>query len=189
MYYLYLHKSWTPVYHMSKPNAFSLMMKAPQPTDQKTTGGYAIIKGSCRTEEQCYLLQFDGLSEPNPGTSTGGAVLFSPHTRVIVFEVGKFIDYGTNNQAEYTGLLIGLKAALEKDVREILIEGDSQLVIFQTEGRWKVKNDVLQVMNREARDLITQFEFAAIRHIYRDKNAHADRITNEVLRRREGYYR
>jgi len=173
---------------MSKPNAFSIMMKASQPTDQKTSSGYTIMKGACRPEEQCYLLQFDGLSEPNPGTSTGGAVLFSPE-RATVFEVGKFIDYGTNNQAEYTGLLIGLRAALEKGVREILIEGDSQLVIFQTEGKWKVRNDVLQVMNREARDLVSQFDFAAIRHIYRDKNQHADRITNEVLSRREGYYR
>ena len=172
---------------MSKPNAFSLMMKV-HPTDQKTSSGYVIIKGSCRPEEQCYLLQFDGLSQPNPGTSTGGAVLFSPE-RSVVCEVGKFIDYGTNNQAEYTGLLIGLKAALEKGVRDILIEGDSQLVIFQTEGKWKVNNQVLQVMNREARELISQFDFAAIRHIYRDKNAHADRITNEVLLRGEGYYK
>jgi len=156
--------------------------------DQKTSSGYAIIKGSCRPEEQCHLLQFDGLSEPNPGTSTGGAVLFSPE-RAIVCEVGKFIEYGTNNQAEYTGLLIGLKAALEKGVREILIEGDSQLVIFQTEGKWKVKNEILQVMNREARELISRFDFAAIRHVRRENNEYADRITNEVLLRGEGYYR
>ena len=172
---------------MSKPNAFSIMMKTPQ-VEQKTSSGYAIIKGSCRPEEQCYLLQFDGLSEPNPGTSTGGAVLFSPGARTLVFEVGKFIEYGTNNQAEYTGLLIGLKSAIEKGVREILIEGDSQLVIFQTEGKWKVKNEVLQVMNREARDLVSQFDFAAIRHVRRENNKHADRITNEVLLRGEGYY-
>jgi len=84
--------------------------------------------------------------------------------------------------------LIGLKAAIEKGVKEILIEGDSQLVIFQTEGKWKVKNEALQVMNREAREMISHFDFAAIRHIYRDKNQHADRITNEVLLRGEGYY-
>ncbi|NDB86194.1 MAG: hypothetical protein EB127_26385, partial [Alphaproteobacteria bacterium] len=97
---------------MSKPNVFQLMMNSSQPSDRKTKSGYSIIKGSDKTEEEsCYLLQFDGLAEPNPGISTGGAVVFSPISRKVVFERGEFIDFATNNQAEYTGLVIGLQSA------------------------------------------------------------------------------
>lgn len=175
---------------MSKPNAFQMMMKAPQSTDKKTKNGYSIIKGSDKTEEDsCYLLQFDGLSQPNPGTSTGGAVLFSPIKRKVVFERGEFIEYATNNQAEYTGLLIGIKSAIEAGVEEILIEGDSQLIIFQTEGKWKVKNDDLKTLNEEVKALLSQFKFIGIRHIYRDKNTHADRITNHVLKLRTSFFK
>lgn len=175
---------------MSKPNAFQMMMKTPQSADKKTKNGYSIIKGSDKTEEDsCYLLQFDGLSEPNPGTSTGGAVLFSPIQRKVVFERGEFIDYATNNQAEYTGLLIGIKSAIEVGVEEILIEGDSQLIIFQTEGKWKVKNDDLKTLNKEVKDLLSHFKFVGIRHIYRDKNVHADKITNDVLKLRESFFK
>jgi len=174
---------------MSKINAFQKMMKASQPSEKKTRSGYSILRGSDKTEEDtCYLLQFDGLSQPNPGISTGGAVMFYPASRKVVFERGEYIDYATNNQAEYTGLLIGMKSAIKSGVKNILIEGDSQLIIFQTEGKWKVNNDALKVLNEEARNLLTQFDFAAIRHIYRDKNEYADSITNKVLASRESYF-
>jgi ribonuclease HI len=175
---------------MSKPNAFQLMMKATQPSDKKTKSGFAIIKGSDKIqEESCYLLQFDGLSEPNPGTSTAGAVLFSPALRTVVFERGEFIEFATNNQAEYTGLIIGVKAAFEMGIKQLLIEGDSQLVVLQTEGKWKVKNDALKAINTEVRGLLSNFDFVAIRHIYREKNEHADRITNDVLKTRKSFFR
>jgi ribonuclease HI len=158
--------------------------------NKKTSGGYSVIKGLDTIEESaCYLLQFDGLSEPNPGTSTGGAVMFCPGSRKVVFERGEFMNFATNNQAEYTGLLIGVKSALEFDVKHLLIEGDSQLVIFQTEGKWKVKNDGLKTLNKEVRDLLSQFDFVAIRHVYRDKNEHADRITNNVLKSGKSFFK
>jgi ribonuclease HI len=175
---------------MSKPNAFQIMMKASQPSEKKTKSGYSIIRGSDKTEEDtCYLLQFDGLSEPNPGTSTSGAVMFNPNSRNVVFERGEFIDYATNNQAEYTGLLIGIKSAIDFGVKKLLIEGDSQLIILQTEGKWKVNNDELKILNKEVRDLLTQFDFVAIRHIYRDKNGYADSITNHVLKSKQSFFK
>ena len=175
---------------MSKPNAFDLMMKAPQSSEKKTKNGYSIIKGSERTEENsCYLLQFDGLSEPNPGISTGGAVVFYPDSRKIFFERGEYIDFATNNQAEYRGLLIGVQSALEMGIKNLLIEGDSQLIIFQTEGKWKVKNEVLKELNKEVKDLISQFDFVAIRHIYRENNQHSDRITNDVFKSKQSFFR
>jgi ribonuclease HI len=164
------------------------MMKASQSPAKTTKSGYSIVRGSDKTEEDsCYLLQFDGLSLPNPGISTGGAVMFYPNSRQIAFERGEFMPHATNNQAEYTGLLIGLKSAIELGVQRLLIEGDSKLIISQTEGVWKVKNDGLKILNKEARELLTHFEFVALRHIYRDKNDHADRITNDVLKSRQSF--
>jgi ribonuclease HI len=89
--------------------------------------------------------------------------------------------------AEYTGLIIGLRLALEKGYTKLLVEGDSQLVIFQTQGKWKVKNENLQKYNKEARSLVSQFEFIALRHIRRDLNKEADRITNEVVKSKENF--
>jgi ribonuclease HI len=171
-------------------NAFEMMMKASDQGERKTKSGYSIVKGSDIIEEElCYLLQFDGLSEPNPGTSTAGAVMFYPNSRKVVFEKGEFIEYATNNQAEYTGLIIGIKSAIDLGIKQLLIEGDSKLVILQSEGKWKVKSDNLKSLNKEARDLLTHFDFVAIRHVYRDKNEHADKITNDVLISKKSFFK
>jgi len=179
-------------------NAFQMMMKAPQlQEDKKTKTGYSILKGPVQTnEDSCYLLQFDGLSQPNPGTSTAGAVIFSPFfpkepqpQRNPICERGEFMNHATNNQAEYTGLLIGLKAAVELQIKNILIEGDSQLVIYQTEGKWKVSNDTLKVLHAEIKELLHSFDFVAIRHVRREYNKYADKITNNVLEGRQSFSR
>ena len=175
-------------------NAFQMMMNQNQNQkphlEKKTQSGYSIIKGSDETkEDSCSLLQFDGLSQPNPGTSTAGAVIFSPSPRKPTSERGEFMNYATNNQAEYTGLLIGLKVAKELNIKCLLIEGDSQLVIYQTEGKWKVTNDALKVLHKEIKDLLTNFEFVAIRHVRREYNKYADKITNDVLETRQSFSR
>jgi ribonuclease HI len=175
---------------MSNTDAFQMMMKSSHSSEKNTKSGYSIIRGLDTTdEESCYLLQFDGLSEPNPGTSTGGAVMFYPNSRKVLFERGEFIDYATNNQAEYTGLLIGIKSAIDLGIKQLLIEGDSKLVILQSEGKWKVKSDNLKNLNKETRDLLTHFDFVAIRHVYRDNNQYADRITNDVLKSKKSFYK
>jgi ribonuclease HI len=147
-----------------------------------TETGYAIIRGNPTVKEsECYLLQFDGLAQPNPGEASGGSILYSP-TREPLYETGEYIAFATNNVAEYMGLIIGLRLALEKGFTKLLVEGDSQLVIFQIQGKWKVANETLKKYNKEVCDLISQFEFIAIRHIYRKFNKEADRITNETVK-------
>jgi ribonuclease HI len=102
---------------------------------------YITIKGIFMPNST--LLQFDGLSYPNPGISTSGAVLFD-HNNKVIFEVGEYIGFATNNQAEYNGLIIGLQRALELNIKNILIEGDSKLIIYQSAGKWKVNNEDLK---------------------------------------------
>ena len=167
-------------------NALQIIMNSAKNRETE----FSIIKGAPSTPENaCHLLQFDGLSEPNPGISTGGAVVFAPETRRPLFERGEFIDFATNNQAEYMGLLIGVKKASEMGIKHLLIEGDSQLVINQVAGKWKVKNETLRALHKELEYEWPQFDFVAIRHVYRNNNKYADKITNDVLQTRQSYFR
>ena len=166
-------------------NAFDILMT--QRSTLSTETGYSIIKGASSVKEsECYLLQFDGLAQPNPGEASGGAILYSP-SREPVYETGEYIKFATNNAAEYTGLIIGLRLALEKGFTKLLVEGDSQLIIFQAQGKWKVKNENLKKYNKEVCNLVSQFEFIAMRHIRRELNKDADRITNEVVKSKETF--
>lgn len=137
-------------------------------------------------QNSCYLLQFDGGTQPNPGEASGGAIIYSP-TKKMLYETGEYIDFATNNIAEYKGLIIGLKLALEKGFTNILVEGDSQLIISQVIGKYKVKNDKLKIYHKEVVDLVSKFDYVAIRHIYRDFNKEADRITNETIFNKKSY--
>ncbi len=149
---------------------------------------FTVYKGSLLPQEPCYLLQFDGLSIPNPGEATSGAVLFSPSGEVV-FEAGEYMANGTNNTAEYTGLLIGVRLAAEKGIRKLRIEGDSMLVIKQTLGQWKVLNAALSELYAKIRVHLDTFDYVALRHVLRDKNSHADRITNDVFKSKTSFVR
>jgi ribonuclease HI len=168
-------------------NVFEKMMKVNNTYLKDTESGYSIIKGNPNIKEsECYLLQFDGLAQPNPGEASAGAILYS-QSKDPLYETGEYLKFATNNVAEYTGLIIGLRLALEKGFTKILVEGDSQLIIFQTQRKWKVKNENLQKYNKEACALVSQFEFIALRHIPRELNKEADRITNEVVKSKETF--
>jgi ribonuclease HI len=135
----------------------------------------------------CYLLQFDGLAFPNPGQTTGGAVLFDSKKKVI-FEAGEYMKFGTNNQGEYTGLFIGIKNAIKHKVKNILIEGDSNLVIQQVLGAWKVNNEILKLLHKEIVVLLKEnFDFVGIRHVYRKDNTYADKLTNITLQLKSSF--
>ena len=152
---------------------------------------YITIKGSgISNAADSYVLQFDGLSEPNPGESSGGAVLYAPDGS-IVFEAGEFIPHATNNQAEYTGLILGLTHAKSFPVTNLRIEGDSMLVINQVAGKWKIKNDVLKSLHGAVLELLKSPAFVniGIRHVYRDQNKHADKLTNDVMKTHESFYK
>lgn len=175
-------------------NAFELLMKqneaVAEPESNTTPSGFKLIKRGSPPEENYYLLQFDGLSVPNPGVSTSGAVIFSPGpTRKVVAEKGHYIAHATNNEAEYGGLILGLELAKKLKVENLLIEGDSQLVIYQTEGRWKAKDLRMAKLQEIVQELLTYFNFIGIRHVRRENNTHADALTNECLKLRESFER
>lgn len=132
-----------------------------------------------------WLLQFDGASEPNPGISSGGAVLWNNGKKIC--EIGKYIPYGTNNEAEYTGLIIGLQVALELGVKTLLVEGDSKLIIQQVLRKWKVSKQTLVPFYTKVVDLLKKFEYVGIKHVYRESNTHADSVTKLCIQKKESY--
>ena len=139
-------------------------------------------------KEDNTLLQFDGLAAPNPGEATSGAVLFIDGS--VIFEVAEYYGFGTNNQAEYNSLLLGLSRARDLGIRILRIEGDSNLVVNQVAGKWQVKDLELKVICNKIKEIIkNDFDCVTIRHIYREYNKHADALTNECLASKKGFYR
>ena len=143
-----------------------------------------------------YLLQFDGAANPNPGPAAGAYVLFSPPVndkgsicRFVVQEGYRFLPTATNNEAEYTGLILGLQAAKDHGVMKIEIEGDSQLVVNQVLGAWQVKTSTLVPLKSKAASLYYTFPTRLLRHIPRELNTDADSLSKEGLEARTEVHR
>lgn len=127
-----------------------------------------------------YLLQFDGCSKGNPGKAGSGAVIYKNKTEIW----GKSLFIGnknTNNEAEYTGLIIGLEEANNMGIKNICVEGDSLLVINQMTGKYKVKSENLIGLYNKAKELEKKFDVIIYNHIYRNLNKRADELSNLAL--------
>jgi ribonuclease HI len=157
---------------------------------------YSLLVGSSDKSASAYLMQFDGAANPNPGPASSGAVLWSPKDasghRSPIVDMGKFLGKATNNVAEIQGLLLGLKIAAMRGARDLLIEGDSELIIRQQTREYKVTNKNLKAWWAEIQAAMMDeisFDWIAIRHVRREFNERADSITKEVLSKREGFTR
>lgn len=126
-----------------------------------------------------YTMNFDGASRGNPGPSGIGAVIF--HNGQEIWATCRYIGNKTNNQSEYSALILGLKEALSRDIKHLHVYGDSQLVINQINGQYKVKNQGLQELYQEVQGLKTKFETIEFTHIYREFNKRADHLSNMAL--------
>jgi ribonuclease HI len=126
------------------------------------------------------VVHVDGGARGNPGPAAIAAVVSDPHGQVIA-ERGKAIGRATNNVAEYRALLLGIELARELDAREVELVGDSELIVKQVKGVYRVKNADLQPLHAEVRAALADFDRWAIRHVRREKNAEADRLVNETL--------
>jgi ribonuclease HI len=125
-------------------------------------------------------LYADGGSRGNPGPAASGAVLVAPDGSVID-EVGEFLGTATNNVAEWTALCIGLERALEHGLVRLAVRLDSELVVKQIRGEYRVKHASLQPLHRRAQRLLRRFEHVDVKHVPRKQNALADALVNHVL--------
>jgi ribonuclease HI len=132
-----------------------------------------------KEKEECnFKLQFDGCSKSNPGLAGAGAVIYNV-TNYEIWNGSEFVGTNvTNNHAEYMGLIIGLKQAKEMKIKQLIVEGDSMLVIKQMKGEYKVKALHLIELYNEAKLLAKGFDCIYYKHIYRNNNKRADELSN-----------
>ncbi|GLY68227.1 bifunctional RNase H/acid phosphatase [Amycolatopsis taiwanensis] len=127
------------------------------------------------------IVEADGGSRGNPGPAGYGAVVKDAETGAVLAESQDGLGIATNNVAEYTGLIAGLRAAAELGASTVDVRMDSKLVVEQMSGRWKIKHAALQPLALQARDLAARFERVRYEWIPRAQNAHADRLANEAM--------
>ena len=138
-----------------------------------------IAKKVTKTE---FLLQFDGCSKGNPGMAASGTVIYQNDKEI--WSGSKFVGHNeTNNYAEYMGLIIGLNKAIELNITELSVEGDSMIVIKQMNGEYKVKSSNLIELYKLANQLKSKFQYITFNHIYRDNNKRADELCNEEIKK------
>lgn len=125
-------------------------------------------------------LYADGAARGNPGPAGAGAVIVSPGGHVVA-KIGKFLGESTNNVAEYTGLILGLKRARAMGIKELDVFSDSELLVRQLAGDYAVKADHLKPLHDEARALLQAFPDVSVSHIPREENAAADEMSNRAI--------
>jgi ribonuclease HI len=132
--------------------------------------------------DQTLTIEFDGGSRGNPGPAGIGIVVRAEDGTPLV-TLGRPIGRATSNVAEYRALILGLQKARELGARKIIVRGDSELIVRQMLGQYRVKNADLRKLYDEAKHLYHQFDEARIEHNQRRKNQLADRLVNLALDR------
>jgi ribonuclease HI len=122
----------------------------------------------------------DGGARGNPGPAAYGFVLESEDGTVLAAE-GEAIGTATNNVAEYSGLIAGLQKAVELHVPEVEVVSDSELMVKQMRGEYRVKNEALRELYDEATALARRLDSVEYRHVKRAHNELADKLVNDAL--------
>ncbi len=122
----------------------------------------------------------DGGSRGNPGPASYGVVIRDPRGEIVA-KLKKYIGRMTNNVAEYYGLIAALDYAQSQGIRQLRIEADSELMVKQMRGLYKVKSPELRPLFERARKMADSLESFRIEHVYREQNAEADALANEAM--------
>lgn len=137
---------------------------------------------SSSSQPPAVLAYADGASRGNPGHSGCGALLLDPVSgRVLASRTAYLGDQGTNNSAEYNGLLLALKIAQSLDVQHLHVHMDSQLVVRQMQGVYRVKAANLRGVYLECKRLSASLGSVTFSYVPREDNAAADRLANEAI--------
>ncbi|HEX2226172.1 MAG TPA: ribonuclease HI family protein [Candidatus Binatia bacterium] len=127
-----------------------------------------------------WLLMVDGAARGNPGKAGCGAAILDENG-VTVKELSWYLGRSTNNVAEYEALLMGLEAVLALGHRNIRVQSDSELMVRQLNGTYRVRDPKLQLLHNRARALLNQFDRYTIVHVRREANQLADRLANRGI--------
>jgi ribonuclease HI len=127
-----------------------------------------------------FSLYTDGASRGNPGDAGAGAVLYDDKGNILI-TAKKALGICTNNEAEYKALILGLEESLKEKCKCISVFLDSELLVRQINGVYRVKNKRLQDLMKDVRGLFSRFDEYTVEHVMRDKNTMADRLANEAI--------
>jgi ribonuclease HI len=130
------------------------------------------------------VIHIDGASRGNPGEAGFGVYVQRADGSEVALLYG-YLGRATNNVAEYQALLHALSYAIEQGAKRVTICSDSELVVRQMEGAYKVKHPSMVPLHREAKALLARFEEARIRHVPREENREADRLANEAVDKKD----
>jgi ribonuclease HI len=122
----------------------------------------------------------DGGARGNPGPA-GFGVVITDHVGHKVAALSEYVGHQTNNFAEYSGLIAALQFAAQHPSRAVKVISDSQLIVNQIRGVYKVNHPALQELYRKASGLIAKLDWFSIQHVLREKNREADRLANEAM--------
>jgi len=122
----------------------------------------------------------DGGSRGNPGPAAAGFILAEPDGNQLQAKA-LFLGQATNNVAEYTAIIKALEAAKQIGAKQLMVFSDSELLVKQINGQYKVKSEQIRPLFRQTIDLINEFEECKVKHVTRDKNKQADELVNQAL--------
>jgi ribonuclease HI len=123
----------------------------------------------------------DGGAEPNPGKAGIGVVIKDEHGKVVA-SISKAIGHATNNQAEYRAIITALEKAVQLGAEQVSLRADSELVVKQLNGRYRVKNADLKPLYRRVMELRDRLQRFTVTHIPRERNREADRLASKAIR-------
>ena len=129
-----------------------------------------------------YTAHVDGGARGNPGPAGYGLVIRGPQGKTIA-ELSQYLGHHTNNYAEYSGLLAALRYAIAHQIQSLKIVSDSELMVRQMKGIYKVRHPELRKLYDEAQRLTAEIEHVEIGHALREHNKDADRLANEAMDR------
>jgi len=143
---------------------------------------FPVSKSSAKSAPAAHTAHVDGGARGNPGPA-GYGVAIQDASGHLVAELSEYLGHHTNNYAEYQGLIAALRYAAENRITALKVISDSELMVRQMKGVYKVRHPELRRLYDEAQQLVRRLEHFEIRHALREQNRTADRLANEAMDR------
>jgi ribonuclease HI len=141
---------------------------------------YPTPREASMAQHRTLIIETDGASRGNPGLAGAGVIIKDEHDHRID-QIGTFLGSCTNNQAEYKALIEGLKAARDRGAEDVTIRMDSELVVRQMNGVYKVRNPQILELYSRAMELVNTLPSVKFVHIPREQNPGADQVANMAI--------
>jgi len=150
---------------------------------RKSPSSPGLFPEPAQAKSTSYLVaHIDGGARGNPGPAGYGVVIQDEKGKNVA-SLSEYLGHRTNNYAEYSGLLAALQYAVDHGHKSLKVISDSELMVRQLRGQYKVKNPTLIELHRRAKELIAKLEAFEIGHVLRSKNREADKLANEAMDR------